>query len=213
MGCFFCLFSQVEGQIPVESSYPRGEFLEKLYKTRKKVIGTDTIHYRPRWFLPRHAKIQYAGSIGFFSAGAGYRLWEVYEPTLLYGFLSENFGGSDVAVHTISLKNSFFLSSTPWLKYFWPRAGLLINWGFTNNTFRKLPPYYPEKYYFQNKVHVAPFWGGEWYIPIKDKHLSGMGVYFEFSALDAYLLEAVRTEYIGLMDIWSFGVGISFYFN
>lgn len=204
---------EAEGQIPTSGSYPKGEFLERLYEPRQKIIGEDTLYIRPRWFVPSHVKIQYAGSIGFISVGAGYRLWDIYEPTLMYGYLSEGLGGSDVSVHTISLKNGFYLTSSPWFGHYWPRVGLLINWGHTKNTFRKLPPHYPEKYYFQNKIHVAPFWGGEWHFQIKDKHLSGVGIYFEFSALDAYLLEAVRTDYVRMTDIWSLGIGISFYFQ
>lgn len=208
-----CCASNAEGQIPTSGSSPKGYILERLHEPRPKVIGGDTLYIRPRWFLPTHAKIQYAGSIGFVSVGAGYRLWNIYEPSLMYGYLSESFGGSNVSVHTISLKNSFYLTSLPWLKHFWPRVGMLINWGNTNNTFSKLPPHYPEKYYFQNKIHLAPFWGGEWHFAIKDKHLSGVGIYFEFSALDAYILEAIRTEYIKITDVWSLGIGVTFYFQ
>ncbi len=131
----------------------------------------------------------------------------------MYGLLSENLGGSHITVHTLSLKNSFYLTEGPWLKRFYPKAGLLINLGYTHNTFHKLPPYYPEKYYFQNKIHVAPFWGGEWHIPLRDKHLTGIGLYFEFSALDAYLLEAIRTDFVSISDVWSLGLGVSFYFH
>ncbi|MFW6043021.1 MAG: hypothetical protein ACOCPW_01555 [Marinilabiliaceae bacterium] len=181
--------------------------------SQSECIKKDTLQTRQKGFLPNHAKVQFAGSIGFFSAGFGYQLWNIYEPTLLYGLLSENCGGSHTTVHTISIKNSFYLTEDPWLKRFHPKAGLLINWGNTNNTFHKLPPHYPEKYYFQNKIHIAPFWGGEWHIPFHDKHLKGMGLYFEFSALDAYLLEAIRTDFVSFRDIWSLGIGISFYLH
>jgi hypothetical protein len=210
---FAILGDMLWAQSPQDSSYPMGPFFESLYEPRSKVIRGDTVIFRARWFFPRHVKMQFAGSVGFLSVGAGYRLWDIYEPTLIFGYLSETFGGSDVTVATISLKNSFDLTPTAWFGHFWPKAGILINWGNTNNTFKKLPPHYPEKYYFQNKVHLAPFLGGEWYMPIKDKHLNGLGFYFEFSALDAYLLEAIRTEYVTLRDIWSLGMGITFYFQ
>ena len=202
-----------EAQFASPASYPMAPFIERMYESREKVIREDTIHVKTRWFFPTHGKVQFAGSIGFFSVGLGYRLWDLYEPTLMYGHLSENFGGSSVSVQTISLKNSFFLTRSPWFKHFWPKTGLLVNWGNTNTTFKKLPPHYPKEYYFQNKVHIAPFLGGEWHIPLEDKHLTGLGVYFEFSALDAYLLEAIRTEYITIKDVWSLGFGVSFYFQ
>lgn len=209
----FGISKEGNAQFTSRASYPMASFIEKMYEPREKVIKEDTVQIKPRWFFPTHGKIQYAGSIGFFSVGLGYRLWDIYEPTLMYGHLSENFGGSSVGVQTISLKNSFYLTSSPWLKHFWPKAGLMINWGNTNTTFKRLPPHYPKEYYFQNKVHIAPFWGGEWHISLRDKHLTGMGLYFEFSALDAYLLEAIRTDYINIKDVWSLGVGVSFYFQ
>lgn len=211
---FFIFWTpNLKAQFVPEGSYKMAGFLERMYEPRKTVISGDTLHYRARWFFPRHIKVQYAGSVGFISVGAGYHLWDVYEPTLSYGLLNEALGGSNVTVHTISLKNSFFLTQKPWFDHFWPKAGLQINWGNTNNTFSSLPAHYPEKYYFQNKVHAAPFWGGEWYQPLKDKHLTGWGIYFEFSALDAYLLEAIRTDYVTMLDVWSLAVGFTFYFH
>lgn len=165
------------------------------------------------WYHPRHLKLQYAGSIGFFSVGAGTRIGGSYEPSLYYGLLANGFGGSSVTVHTISLKNSFYLTETPWFNHFYPKAGLSLNWGHTNNTFRTLPPHYPNRYYFQNRLHVAPFWGGEWRMGMTTRYFKDAGLYFEFSALDAYLLEAVRTKYVRMRDIWSLGVGITFYLH
>ncbi|RCW31343.1 hypothetical protein [Marinilabilia salmonicolor] len=205
--------SGAKAQFYSEGTYQRAGIFDRMYQPRKTVISGDTVHYRSRWFFPKHAKIQYAGSVGFLSVGVGYHLWDIYEPTFSYGLLNEFLGGSNVTVHTFSLKNSFFLTQKPWFNHFWPKAGLMINRGNTNNTFRKLPPHYPESYYFQNKIHAAPFWGGEWYQPLKDKHLTGWGFYFEFSALDAYLLEAIRTEYVTMLDVWSLAFGITFYFH
>ncbi len=163
------------------------------------------------WYHLQHLKIQYAGSIGFCSVGAGTRIGKSYEPSILYGLLSPTFGGSTVTVHTVSLKNSFYLTEAPWFNFFYPKAGVSINWGNTGNTFRKLPPHYPERYYFQNMVHVAPFWGGEWRIPFVNQPPYALGVYFEFSVQDAYLLEALRTDYVKMRDIWSLGLGLTFY--
>ncbi len=209
----FSSFFSSEAQMASATDYPKGPFFERMYQPRQRVIQGDTIQVRPRWFFPAHAKIQFAGSVGFFSVGAGYRFWEMYEPTLSYGLLAKKFGRSDVTVHTISLKNSFYLTRLPWFNHFWPKAGMLVNLGNTKNTFHRLPAHYPEKYYFQNRIHLAPFWGGEWHFPLRDKHLTGIGIYFEFSALDAYLLEAVRTDYVSMMDVWSFAAGLTIYFQ
>lgn len=97
--------------------------------------------------------------------------------------------------------------------HLYAKAGLSVNWGYTNNTFNKLPPHYPGKYYFQNKVHLAPFAGAEFVLPIRDKNLKAIGLYGECASLDAYVLEYVRTRYVGLDDIVNFAIGISFYLH
>ncbi|WP_220429215.1 hypothetical protein [Tenuifilum thalassicum] len=181
---------------------------QKITEEKQIVLKDDTVTIKPYWFAPTQFKFQYAGSIGFISIGAGYQLRHGYQPTLLYGFLDNNFGGSNVTVHTISLKNRFNLSEKPILGFFTPIAGISVNWGITHNTFKRLPPHYRENYYFQNKVHLSPFWGGEFQIPIAQNTL---GIYFEFSTLDAYLLEFVRTDFVRWNDVWSLGLGMTLY--
>ncbi|WP_244824993.1 hypothetical protein [Carboxylicivirga mesophila] len=166
------------------------------------------------WYIPSQYKLQYAGGIGFMSAGFGYEVSPTYQPVLFVGYLSESFGGSQNRVLSVSVKNSFYLSRQPLLKYFRPYAGLSINWGNTNNTFRSLPEYYPDEYYFQNKVHSAPFVGGELYVNLKpNKQIKGMGVYAELSALDAYLLEAIRTQYVKPHMALTLALGLTVYIN
>ncbi|HDP75276.1 MAG TPA: hypothetical protein ENN49_05315 [Bacteroidales bacterium] len=133
----------------------------KIAEEKKIVLKNDTVTIKPYWFALTQFKVQYAGSIGFASFGAGYDLRHGYQPTLLYGFLDSNFGGSNVTVHTISLKNRFKLTQNPLFGYLTPIAGISVNWGITHNTFKRLPPHYPENYYFQNKIHLSPFLGGE----------------------------------------------------
>ena len=185
--------------------------LQKAYKERIVVIKNDTITYRHRWFIPGQYKLQYAGSIGLMSIGFGYAITPTYQPALFFGYLSENFGGSKNSVISISLKNSFYFTKQPLFKYFKPYGGLSINWGNTNNTFRRLPDYYPKEYYFQNKVHFYPFLGGELKFAIHNRYFDGVGVYTEFSAMDAYLLEAIRTEYVKPHMALSMAIGVTFY--
>ena len=200
--------------LSIESQGGMGES-NNLIESRHGVVveeqQRDKQEGKTPWYHLQHFKIQYAGSIGFGSVGAGTRIGQFYEPSVFYGLLSPAFGGSRATVHTVSLKNSFYLTKAPWFKSFYPKAGVSINWGNTGNTFRKLPPHYPERYYFQNMVHIAPFWGGEWRMPFVNQPPYALGVYFEFSFLDAYLLEGLRTDYVKMRDIWSLGLGLTFY--
>ncbi|WP_439183796.1 hypothetical protein [Carboxylicivirga taeanensis] len=177
------------------------------------VAARDSMTCKKRWYLPQQYKLQYAGSIGFMSVGFGYEVSPTYQPVLFIGYLSEKFGGSKNRVLSISVKNSFYFTRQPVFKYLKPYAGLSINWGNTNNTFKSLPDYYPDEYYFQNMIHFAPFVGGEFYVPLKGKHIEGVGLYTEVSAFDAYLLEAIRTKYVKPHMALSLALGITIYIN
>lgn len=209
----FVLTQSIAAQKPMRPDYPPGALFNKLSAPKRVLFRNDTIMVRPRWFIPDHYKVQYAGVIGFLSLGAGYNVRDKFEPTLFIGYLNETFGNSSVSVTTVSLKNSFNLCHTLLPENLWIKAGVSINWGHTNNTFDKLPPHYAEKYYFQNKVHFSPFLGGEWTIKLRDKNLKAAGLYFEFNTLDAYLLECFRTEYVKLGDIWNLAIGITVYIH
>lgn len=54
---------------------------------------TDTVKHQ--WYIPTSAVLQHAGSIGYFSAGVGYKLNNSGKSTLdlLYGFVPAKFGG------------------------------------------------------------------------------------------------------------------------
>ena len=185
-----------------------------LHKMDTIIIQEDTIIMSKRAFLPDHFVLQHAGNIGFMAIGAGYDLGRTYHVTLLYGFLNETFGDSKVTVNTLSLKNSFHLTKPLTKLNFQPTAGMAINWGYTANTFHKLPEHYPNKYYFQNKIHLAPFVGGEVTHYLKRNCVvKSVSAYVEYSSLDAYILEGIRREYITLMDILTMSIGVKITMN
>jgi len=207
------LTSSLKGvaQADPSRSNEQSTFLHDVYRERTKVIKNDTVTYKARWFIPGQYKVQYAGSIGFMSVGFGYQISPRYSPALYYGYLGKSFGGSANTVHTISLKNTFLLTRQPLWGILNPTAGISVNWGHTNNTFNRLPEHYPEKYYFQNKIHFAPFVGGELKFKLKKSAFEAWGVYAEVSALDAYLLECIRTSYVKPHMILPVVVGVAFY--
>lgn len=203
--------------LPLQAENPGAleklSFREWMETPRSFILKEDTLTYRPRWFVPDHFSIQHAGLIGFMSIGVGYDFNSRYHPTLYYGLLSKNFGGSSVTVHTISLKNSWDLVRRERLGNFTPKAGVSINFGHTNNTFQKLPAHYPKRYYFQNKIHAAPFWGGEYKRTFGNSSgvFKAASIYAEMSTLDAYILELMRTNYVSLDKIWNLSLGVTLY--
>jgi len=208
---FLVMTNKSFGQEMTDNGEELPKVLQNMYKERTKVINNDTITYRHRWFLPDQYKLQFAGSIGFMSVGFGYEIGQIYQPALFIGCVGPHWGGSFNRIVTVSMKNTFRFTRQPVCNYFMPYGGLSINWGNTNNTFKTLPDYYPDKYYFQNMVHFAPFIGGEVKFKLKGTYFKGMGVYSELSAFDAYLLEAIRTKYVKPHMALSLAVGVTLY--
>lgn len=178
------------------SDTPAPSFLDKLNAARKISFRNDTAVVKIRWFIPDHLKMQFAGLSGFLSVGTGYNIKKVYDITFCYGILNRFLGRSSATVHTFSIKNCFNITLL-W-DHLVPKAGMAINLIYTNNTFRPLPVHYPENYYFQNKIHISPFFGAEWKIRFQNHYVNAGGFYAELVTLDSYVLEFFRTRYVKL---------------
>lgn len=184
-------------------------FLDRLNAPRKVIFRNDTAVVKLRWLFPDYLKLQFAGFSGFLSIGAGYNIRKIYDISFHYGLLSNTLGRSKVTVHTLSLKNSFNIALL-W-NHLIPKAGLYINYGYTNNTFKTLPVHYPDKYYFQNQIHLAPFFGAEFRMNLPNRYLSAGGFYAELVSLDSYILESLRTRFVKFNHIWSLCLGATIY--
>jgi len=173
---------------------------------------TEQDSVKRKWYVPRSAKIQYAGNIGFMAIGATYYIvdnW--YQVSLMYGITSSH--SETDRLNTLALKNTFLIKKFHYKNItFSPTAGLSVNLASTHNTYRKFPDHFPDQYYFQNKIHFAPFVGGMIYYPLPNKTIKGIDFYAEVGTMDNYLLEAIRTDYVKYSDIWNLSLGVSLYF-
>jgi outer membrane protein W len=179
-------------------------------------FAQDTINKQTKrkWYLPREVKFQYAGNIGFLAGGITYYLTDDwYRLSIMYGNTSMH--TSVRTLNTVAFKNTFVLTKFHVGKLrLEPTIGMSINFGSTHNTYRKLPTYFPTDYYFQNKIHFAPFWGGIVYYPIKNnKLIKGIDIYTEIGTIDNYLLECIRTDKVGWDDIWNIALGVSIHLH
>ncbi len=166
---------------------------------------------KKNWYIPKAGKIQYGGNIGIASIGGTYYLvddW--YQLSIMYGIAHPNYKRT---LNILALKNTFLLKKIHYKEFvISPLAGLSINFGSSDNTFFNLPDYFPSKYYFQNKIHFAPFVGAMIYHPLPFKTIKGIDFYSELATMDNYLLEAIRTEYVKYSEIWNLSLGVTFYF-
>lgn len=189
-----------------------------LTKTDTLTLNSEKIIIPRRVFIPDHNRLQFAGNIGFISTGLGYNIGKRYEITFMLGLQNEFFGDSKESIITAAIKNTINIYHPIIINKrfsFVPTVGLSINWGYTNNTFSDLPTHYANDYYFQNKIHLAPFIGGKLRFECNKRncHRRAIELYVELSSLDAYILECIRTDYVSIDDILNLAIGFSIYFE
>ena len=160
--------------------------------------------------LPGHAKVQYAGGIGFISIGVGYsNKKDKLEGDVYYGYLPERIGG--VRIHSLSTKFS-------WIPYhlsiknkysFEPLiAGLLFNYNFGKQFFSFDPDNYPFKYYsFPTAINAAIFIGSRFGL----NKPAWLSFYYEILGFDRDIVSLVNNpKSLNLSDAMtgSFGARI-----
>lgn len=154
--------------------------------------------------LPDHAKLQFAGSIGFISAGFGYESRDKkLQADLFYGYVPEKIGG--VNIHSITAKLTWMMVSKPLdnnLRLDILSGGILFNYAFGKQYFLFSPENYPYHYYgFPTAAHAAIFIGGG---IARNK----LGLYYEIGITDRDLVSYVtNSKAISFVDIFNIGVG------
>jgi len=163
--------------------------------------------------LPDHVKFQYAGSIGFVSAGAGYDSKKNKTAAdLFYSYLPASVGG--VTTHALTGKFTWSPVKTariqmvkikPWY------IGLTVNYAFGKQYYSFSPEQYPFNFYnFPTSFHLGLFQGGEVFVDTRhSKRIKQLGVYYELITIDRELLSFINnSNYLGIDDVFHLGLGI-----
>lgn len=177
-----------------------------LYPENRSAITPSTNEW-----APHHYKMQYLTRAGFISAGAGYNVGNVYEPTLLIGYMHQFIEGKSRNAPVISLKNSFNIYGRSIPDRFNLKAGLSLNLALSENTFEKIPVYNKRRPYFQNRFYVSPYFGGEWLLNSRKERRHKYGLYAELSTLDSYLVDFSRSRFVDFDEIWTLMFGVTVY--
>ena len=167
--------------------------------------------------IPTHVKVQYAGGMGFMSAGVGWdygrrKQWETH---LLFGFLPRY--GSSRAKTTMTVKENFI----PWSVALGDRwaveplsVGLYINTVFGPEFWRSQPARYPKGYYFMStKMRLNVFVGQRVELTLprnRRKFVKGITAFYELSTCDLYLRALVLDSHVKLTDIFGLSLGLKF---
>ncbi|MBU3926670.1 MAG: hypothetical protein KKB74_02610 [Bacteroidetes bacterium] len=168
------------------------------------------------WLLPDYVKLQYAGGIGFLSAGVGYTfVHQRIDATFFYGYVPKG-----IAIDDLSSVSLQFTAKLIRIRLSENYQLLPLNFGwFIHHTFGseywiKLPSHYPPEYYWWSPGRNAGiFIGGE----LKTKWLawktpaSGIAVYARIGTRGLYLASKVGNSSIPITDIIELGFGIALY--
>jgi len=166
-------------------------------------------------YIPNNFKMQYAGNIGFISAGLGYFFFsEKINSDFFCGYIPKFISTNSIT--SIAIKNSFFFNNIKlnekWI--FSNSTGFASSLTFTNNNFIFLPDYMPKGYYLSNSFRLIPFISTNInYINNEKIFLKSFGFYIELSTVDNYLWYIIKTNKIDFFDIWSLAIGINIPIN
>ena len=167
-------------------------------------------------FLPDYVKLQYAGGIGFLSAGVGYTFIDHrIDVSAFYGYVPTWFTVDDL--HSVSLQFTAKLiriKASESIEILPLNIGWYLHHTFGNEYWVKLPDNYPDEYYWWSPGRNAGiFIGGE----IKTKLLanktpaSGMAFYVRAGTRGLYLSSKVGNSSIPITDIIELGFGVALY--
>lgn len=160
--------------------------------------------------LPDYAKAQYAGGIGFISAGVGYESKnKKFQGDFMYGYVPERVGGEEI--HSVTSKLTWLPLRVKQGERFIINpltAGILVNYAFGDQYFLFSPEKYPYDYYgFPTAMHIGIFVGGS----IEVKRL---GIYYELGTTDKELLSYVgNSKSLAFSDILNLAAGIRYQFR
>lgn len=176
---------------------------------------------RTSWerLIPTHAKIQYAGGIGFLSAGFG---WDYgprcqWETDLLVGVVPA-YNAQDPKM-TLTLKQNWM----PWGIRCGERfmveplsCGIYLSTILSDKFWVREPDRYPKHYYpIATRLRAHVFLGQRitWNTALRRERLvQRITAYYELSTCDIYLISKINNRWLRFSDIMGLSFGVKFQF-
>lgn len=170
-----------------------------------------------KFLIPDAAIAQFAGSIGYFSVGAGYEIFKNKRGYLdfNYGYVPASKGGE---LHAVTVKlayKPFKIGLGDWGVFYPFNPGFFLSYTFNEDLDFKFDSNdYPPGYYYWSpalRSHLAISNEIEFSIPkIWDGlDIKKIGIYTEFNTNDFYIVNYFQNlSSLSLSDIFQLGVGI-----
>ena len=187
--------------------------LSYLLFFKNSAYSNDTTDFKNKWFIPDFATMQFAGNIGFLSAGLGYELFNnLLYSDIIYGYVPYSLAGTEI--HIISQKNTFLLLNKKIKTYtISPLLGFATSFETGKNSSLILPAKYPKGEYATNAIHFTIFIGGRVHIDFnKQQIINGCDFYTELGTVDTFLWYKLSESEVKINDIFSVAVGVRLYF-
>lgn len=176
------------------------------------LLSPFTSHGQDSTLSPYHAKVQYAGSIGFVSAGIGRSFFqEKLETDLFVGYLPESIGGDHI--WTAALKATAVPFKTiPVRSLDWQllSTGVQLAYTFGEQYFIVEPrDKYERGYYgFPTALHLYLHLGGQVDFARVEK-LRRLALYYEVNTSAEYLISYIQNpKYLGPGKIFNLALGL-----
>lgn len=172
---------------------------------------------RNKW-IPDFATIQFAGSVGAVSVGAGWEYGkEQWQTELLLGIIPKQCEHPTMISFTIKQRY------IPWKKDIWDKkfffqplhCGLFLNTVANQHFWTIGPERYPNGYYgFSTKLRFHVFLGQSLSYKFPEHFKVGKSVllYYELSTCDLYIISAATNRYLSPKDYLSLALGIRWNF-
>lgn len=169
-----------------------------------------------KFLIPDGAVAQYAGSIGYFSAGVSYDLFPNKRGSLdaMYGFVPGNRGG---VLHIAAAKFTYrpwSIGVKDWAKFYPLNPGAFISYTFHKDLSFKFPSgqYSHDYYYWSEAMRPHLSVSSEVEVNtdkfIRNTGIKAIGFYIEANTNDYYLINYLQnTSALKLNDIFLLGIG------
>ncbi|MES2826795.1 MAG: hypothetical protein V4687_01515 [Bacteroidota bacterium] len=170
-----------------------------------------------RFLIPDEGILQYAGSIGYVSIGAGYEIFGNKRGNidLNYGYVPESKGGS---LHMVTAKfayRPFVIRIKDKLKIYPFNPGVFVTYTFNKELSFNFPTdNYPKGYYYWSEA-ARPHLSFSTEVEINNGKLldktglKALSIYSEFNTNDFYLVNYLQnTTSLSVTDIFKLGIGL-----
>ena len=175
--------------------------------------------YKTAWnnLIPKYTKVQFAGGMGFLSAGSGWHYGKnkQWETDLYLGFIPKF--DTDKARVTFTVKQNFIPWNLPLNKNFSLDAltcGAYINTILNGQYWVNQPDKYPDSYYtFSTKMRFNIFAGQRLTYqlpPDKRRFRKSISFFYELGTNELYLLSAFGNNYLKPWDYIHLSLGLKF---